>query len=835
MITSKPVYQGAPAAAGAKPELLAPAGSHDAFLAALSAGADAIYLGVEDFNARRNADNFSLETLAELCDLAHLANRRVYLTLNTMIRPDELERALEVAWRAWEAGADALIVQDLGLLARVAREMPRFELHASTQMNLHNAASVRLAAEMGASRVTLARELSLEELSEIAQAGVPLEVFAHGALCVCYSGQCLLSSLVGRRSANRGLCAQACRLPYQLIDTSTGKRVKTPGEHLLSPADLATLDILPALAATGVAALKIEGRMKSASYVAAVTRAYRQALDALDTPAAGACPSTPLDTLAESFSRGFTTAYLEGERGNSIMSYERPNNQGVLVGRVGSLERGRVAIDLTKRVVRGDVLEFRTSRGRVVVTLDEFWGAAAGDAPALEAADEGTRLYLRVPEPVGAGDRVFRVRSAALLNDVESSFGSTVFQGNNGLIALDARVVARQGEPLTIGFCLRDDERSEKGAWATARGAVVEAARTKAVTADDIREHVGRIGGTPFTIRSWDIQLDEGVGMGFAALHRLRAEALEALSAQVLKPWRKRVSTPHEALPALAPARKGSPRIAAIVRDEAGIRAALQGGAEAIYLHTLHFEATEGGGVDRGVAAGRATTEPSIIRLLPAITHDAQLAALKKRLADGQTAVANNLGEVELLRGAGHALEAGPSLGVSNAATLETLARLGLAQAWLSPELSSQDITRIAPTSPLPLALTVFGRQEVMVTEHCLLMAQGPCDQRCAVCARRKAPRLLEDRKGYRLPVRTDEFGRSHLFNAVPLDLVPAMPELVSLGISTLVVDGTLLTTKELKAEVARAAHARDLALKGAGTLPRREGYTTGHFFRGVW
>jgi putative protease len=183
----------------------------------------------------------------------------------------------------------------------------------------------------------------------------------------------------------------------------------------------------------------------------------------------------------------------------------------------------------------------------------------------------------------------------------------------------------------------------------------------------------------------------------------------------------------------------------------------------------------------------------------------------------------------------GRPLEAGPSLGISNAETLDALARLGFTQAWLSPELSSQDIARIAPTAPLPLALTILGRQEVMVTEHCLLMAQGPCDQRCAVCSRRKAPRLLEDRKGYRLPVRTDEFGRSHLFNAVPLDLVPAMPELVSLGISTCVVDGTLLTTKELKAEVARAAHARDLALKGAGTLPKREGYTTGHFFRGVW
>ena len=201
------------------PELLAPAGDHDAFLAALSAGADAVYLGVEDFNARRGAKNFTLDALGGLCDLAHVAGRRVYLTLNTMILASELSEALRVARGAWDAGVDALIVQDLGLLAHLSAEMPGFELHASTQMNVHSAEGVRLAAGLGASRVTLARELALEEVTALVQEGVALEVFAHGVLCVCYSGQCLFSSLVGRRSANRGLCAQACRLPYQLIDT----------------------------------------------------------------------------------------------------------------------------------------------------------------------------------------------------------------------------------------------------------------------------------------------------------------------------------------------------------------------------------------------------------------------------------------------------------------------------------------------------------------------------------------------------------------------------------------------------------------------------------------
>ena len=831
------------------PELLAPAGDYNALIAALKAEADAVYLGVEEFNARRNAPNFSLETLHEVCDLAHMAGKRIYLTLNTLVLPDEMSRALKIAHHAWEAGADALIVQDLGLLARLAIEMPQFELHASTQMNLHSAAGVRLAAELGANRITLSRELSIPGISRIADEGVPLEVFAHGALCVCYSGQCLFSSLVGRRSANRGLCAQACRLPYHLIDTSTQKRIKTPGEHLLSPADLATIDILPKLIDSGIAALKIEGRMKSAAYVATVTRAYREALD--ETEGDGSCvlpsvsqpspsvspvspnrsPVSPVSSsaLAETFSRGFTTAYLKGERGNDMMSYSRPNNQGVAVGRVAALEKGLVSLALTKRVARGDVLEFRTSRGQSTVTLEDFWGSADKRGTILDEAEAGQRIFLQVPEPVSKGDRVFRVRNAELLNEAESTFDNTVFRGNNGFVDIHVEVSARLGQALTVRFTtVRGDDQWQ----GTATGEALKPARTKTLTAEDIREHIGRVGGTVFSIASWDIQLDEGVGLGFSELHRLRTLALDDLKDNMLEPWRQRRLVKKEDLPALAPARKGKPQIAAIVCDLAGARAALQGGAELLYLHSLSFDA---GSQPESASSSKLMSKIPIVRLLPTITHDQELALLPEKLDGYAAAVANNLGEISLLRHSKVKLEAGPSLGICNTETLDLLARLGLTQAWLSPELSYRDIAHISPAAPLPLALTIIGRQEVMITEHCILMAQGSCDQHCVSCSRRKAHRLLEDRKGYRFPVRTDEHGRSHLFNAVAIDLVPSMPEIVSLGISTLVVDGTLLTTKELKVEVERAKRARDLAVKGAGSLPKREGYTTGHFFRGVY
>ena len=238
-------------------ELLAPAGNPTCLHAAVQAGADAVYLGLESFNARRGAGNFTLKTLREGCDYAHLRGVRIYLTLNTVIMDSELKAALECTRQAWRAGVDAFIVQDIGVASELRRTLPQARLHISTQMNTHNLAGIAAAAQLGAARITLARELSLEEVAECAsyarELGMEVEVFAHGALCVCYSGQCLMSSLIGGRSANRGTCAQACRLPYTLHNRAVRKDLPSPGEYLLSPRDLCTIDILRPLLECGVA------------------------------------------------------------------------------------------------------------------------------------------------------------------------------------------------------------------------------------------------------------------------------------------------------------------------------------------------------------------------------------------------------------------------------------------------------------------------------------------------------------------------------------------------------------------------------------------------------
>ena len=279
-------------------ELLAPAGDRDALEAAVNAGADAVYLGLTRLNARRGAGNFDESALEAACLFCHERGVKVYVTVNTLVKDQEMDQLEQIAQALWRARADAAIVQDLGAAWALGRMLPELPLHASTQMAIHNRQGVAFLRKQGFARAILARELSYEEIAQCAGEGVPVEVFGHGALCVACSGQCLFSSLVGGRSGNRGLCAQPCRLPYRL----EGPLCQAAGDWL-SPKDLCTIDSLPRLAQAGVASLKLEGRLKGADYVYKVTSLYRLALDGEKVDPA---------LLRQVFNRGYTQGYGPG-------------------------------------------------------------------------------------------------------------------------------------------------------------------------------------------------------------------------------------------------------------------------------------------------------------------------------------------------------------------------------------------------------------------------------------------------------------------------------------------------------------------------------------------
>lgn len=813
-------------------ELLAPAGNMECLHAAVKAGADAVYLGAGHFNARRGADNFSLENLAEACDYAHLRGVKIYLTLNTVVLPSELPDALELARQAYRCGVDAFIVQDIGISIELSRIMPDVEVHVSTQMNIHDEDGLRAAAALGATRVTLARELSLAEIARLhelaEELGVELESFAHGALCICYSGQCFMSSLVGGRSANRGRCAQACRLPYEPHNRALRKTLDAPGEHLLSPKDLCTANLIPELLHAGVASLKIEGRMKSPEYVQAVVGVYRAVIDrvevaidrdGIDSVVASDAPELraseeEMNVLSEAFSRGFTTAYLNGKRGNEIMSYGRPNNRGVFVGRVAKVREGLVFIDPETELHVGDLIEFWTNRGHFVHTIGEF------------KTDRAGRVFFPVERAVGKGDRVFRVRNA-----------ETAFVDDDKLpsVAVCARAELRIGQPALLTFTVAAGDAS-----VTVEGPEVEAARTKAITEEEVREHIDRMGTTPFYLSSLEIDLDEGVGMGFSMLHKLRARAAEELQETILAYYhaRKLERTPSRAFAPVV--RKGWCKVAALATNPACARAAKRAGADLIYVPAANYR--RGEAVIAGQLSDTAEQAGYPKQCIPVLPTVSQMLDEEKRngfdtwkrVKADKPVMVENLGQLLHATEMGAAPEVGPHIPVTNKLDLQAMADLGAQRVWLSPELSLVQIEELGDMAPMPLGLTIMGQTELMVTEHCLLMSQGPCNQKCAECARRKSPHYLKDRKGYEMPVITDCTGRSHLYNAVQMDVAHLMPEIIGAGVSTVLVDTTLMNVKETTEKVARAVRARDIAQKDGNKVAKAEGATSGHLFRGV-
>lgn len=804
------------------PELLAPAGGPEALRAAVNNGADAVYLGIDRLNARRSAENFTLETLGEATRFAHLKGSRVYLTANVLILPDEMADALHVVASAWAAGVDAVIVQDIGLMRALQSELPEVRIHASTQINTHNSLTVAQLERFGASRVTLARETSVSEAEKLCAgaATAEIEVFVHGALCMCYSGQCLLSSLIGRRSANRGMCAQPCRLPYELLDMR-GRVIETPGAHLLSPRDLCGIDMLPRLIKSGVSALKIEGRMKDPSYVALVTGVYRAALDrALFDPDDYEVTPAEHSILSEAFSRGFTPAYLDDIRDNRMMSYSRPNNRGVPVGRVSHVEGREIKVAIDIPLDGDDTIEIWTSRGRFAQRVGEM-RLPDGSRPAVAPA--GSTVRMIAEKQVSPGDRVFRVVNAALMRAARRTYEDE--KGPRPL-EVDLSVHMVQGEPLVVEA--RHGDSVGRGV-----GPVVEEARTKAVTTEEIAEHVGRLGGTLFEPASWDIELQPGVGIGFSALHRARRDALQALEASLLQPWADReVRTPD--VPRVrrdTSGRPPAPELVVWTTDIVTARACIGAGANRVIMP--HWALQE-------IPAEEVPA--SVSPELPRIAHDREVADLlalaaeaKGRTGDVSRLVVGNLGLIAPVSREAGSTDAHWSLNAVNALACAALAETGASFVWLSPELSGRQIAQITSESPVPVGIAVYGRQEVMVTEHCVLMSMGECSQVCGTCPRRRTWHALRDRKGYSFPVSSDPLGRSHIYNSVPLDLTRAAGEIVSAGVSAVRLDFTVEHSQEAQkiTRIVREAFAAAVGDREIEEAPVTQS-TSGHFFRGV-
>lgn len=486
-----------------QPEILAPAGSFEIMKQAFQAGADAVYLGGQAFGARAYASNLSDRELVQAIEYAGMHGKKLYLTTNTLVKESELE-ALRIFLRIpYEAGLHAVIVQDMGVLSMIHAEYPELELHASTQMSITTPQACQMLKELGVCRVVPARELSMQEISVIKeQGGVDIEVFVHGALCYSYSGRCLMSSLIGGRSGNRGRCAQPCR---QLYKDRSGRE-----QYLLSPKDLCALDTVPQLIEAGVDSFKIEGRMKRAEYVISAVQAYRQAVDAYMDQRVFQTEQRKQE-LADIFNRGgFTDGYFSMHNGKAMMCMERNNHNGICLGAVQAVQGGTVTIRLREDLNTGDVLEIRTRSGENIELTSGKTGRA-GQEVILNAA----RL-----RQIRKGDPVYRTKNKQLVEAL-----------------LEENEQHQLKEKVHISVILRKDlsatiKMSSDDETVTVTGGIVTTAEKQPLTEAVIREKLGKLGDAPFEIAQIKLDMDENIFFSMKEFNQLRREALSRLEKQ---------------------------------------------------------------------------------------------------------------------------------------------------------------------------------------------------------------------------------------------------------------------------------------------------------------
>ena len=768
-------------------ELLAPAGSWEALEAAVNAGADAVYMGGKAFGARQYASNFDREEIQKAVYFAHMHRVRLYITVNTLVDDSELGELADYLLFLSNVGIDGIIVQDLGVIRLARQIVPDLPLHASTQMTVTNSEGVKLAAEAGMERVVLARELSLEEINTICHGtDTEIEVFIHGALCVCYSGQCLMSSLIGGRSGNRGRCAQPCRLPYKLVNEAGEDLLsgKDAGQYLLSPKDLNTLDILPQLIEAGVTSYKIEGRMKRPEYVAVVVDAYRRAIDSY-LGGDYQVPEEDFANIEQIFNRDFTTAYLLERPGREMMSDRRPNNRGVLVGRVVKLDKAanKATLKLDKELHLDDGLEFWVSvGGRVGTTVTSL--LQNGQEVAVAAA--GSQVTIDVPHCIKMNDRVFRTFDNRLMTYAAQFFGEKAKRR----IPVSALVTARAGNPMTV---LLTDDEGNTGYGETQF--IVEAARKHALNEETVRKQVDRLGTTEYELSDLVLECDENVMVPMSEINEARRLAVEALDTARLEAFAPMRVQRHKVPRDLVPAEK-------ISRSKHA-------------LLTVHADT---------VAKAQAVTEGQL-------PYFAELFAYWQQLKPDAVYISNN-GLWQLAQQySGLSLWADMSLNIYNDQNLEFWREQGAVGATLSAELTMAQVEHLAAVSPVPVECMVQGRIEMMVSEYCVGgsflgdLHQGACKFNC------REQLFLSDRKDAKFPIVTDQNCRMHILNAHDLSMLTNIKHMESIGVGRLRLDARNYTNEETASLVTLYKEVLRGDREVAENLPHT---TRGHYFRGV-
>ncbi|WP_079914294.1 U32 family peptidase [Paenibacillus sp. 32352] len=771
-------------------ELLAPAGDWDCLRAAVANGADAVFFGVEKFNARARANNFVTDELPDIMSFLHLYGVKGFLTFNILVFEDELEDAKKLIEACVDAGVDAVIVQDLGLVKMIRDISPDFPIHGSTQMTITSPEAVEFTKPFDIERVVLGRENNLKQIKQIGdQAKLPMEVFVHGALCVSYSGQCLTSEMWGGRSANRGECAQACRLPYDLMVDGEQKPMGDIA-YLLSPKDLAALELVPELIEAGVTSFKIEGRLKSPEYVANVVSKYRKAIDRYFENGNAKPTKEELRELEQSFSRGFTYGFLKGTNNKQLVEGTYPKSRGVYLGRVKQILRDGVVCELEAPVKRGDGICFdagdptkKEEGGRVYdirrkgVKLE---GEAAGGLIEIIPGRNDVNLGR-----VHVGDRIWKTNDPHLDKRLRQSFET---DKPYRTFPVSVQVTGTLGGLLKSQWT---DELTGHTVTIESELPLVQAEK-RPMDAALFEEQFGRLGGTIFELARLDVQLDGALIVPMRELNSMRRRAVEQLESLRQQP-RRYVKRPVEVMSdaPVKPEIRQAPRLTALCRNLEQVRAALRTDVDMIYAD---FE---------------------FIKQFPAAVEAARAAGKRIALATprihmpGETGYFKNITNLQpdavLVRNTGavyyymkqrmeHPNEKHPeligdfSLNIANHKTAALFLEAGLHRVTPSYDLNIQqmvDLLQVADTSKLEVV--IHQHMPMFHTEHCVyctFLSEGTDYTNCGrPCEEHRVS--LQDRVGMSHPVRVDEGCRNTVYNAIEQSGAEYIRNFLDMGVST--------------------------------------------------
>ena len=801
------------------PELLSPAGDFDALRAAVANGADAVYFGLANFNARHRANNFTTEQLPEVMQFLHAHNVRGFLAFNTLIFSEELPEAVGFIQAAAAAGVDALLVQDLGVATLIHRMAPGMSIHGSTQMTLTEPRGIEFVRRLGIGRVILARELSLVEIARITAATeVPVEVFVHGALCVAYSGQCLTSEALGGRSANRGQCAQACRLPYTLI---VDGRPRDLGDraYLLSPQDLAAYDLLDKLVAAGVASFKIEGRLKSAQYVAATTQTYRAALDAAIARKPIQVSEQQKQILTQSFSRGFTHGFLDGVNHQKLVHARFPKSRGVRIGTVsGHTDRGLlVSVDHSPSNTQQSARRTQHSGLSTQHSALKPGDGLVFDEGHPEQDEQGGRVYEVRPHgqgqielrfAVGAvqlaavpeGAIVWRTDDPAIRKRLEQSYSRTEVVHRT---PVDATLFAAVGQPLQLTLVDAQGRRAE-----AASDGPMSLAQRHPLTADSAREQLSRLGDTPYELREVKIVGEEPVMVPKSVLNDVRRRAVEKLIGQrsstieVVEPdalakMRQEMQPNPEATKASV-ASAGALSVLVRTMAQLELLCAFEPRPEIVYAD---FEDVRryADAVKLARSAGLKLALATLRIVKP------QEQGLLKQIADFalDAVLVRNLAAVSFFREAGIRMFGDYSLNVANELTAEVFAQAGLERVTASYDLNWRQLEAMVRNHrPAFFEVVIHQHMPMFHMEHCVFahtLSNGKDARDCGRPCEKHIVDLRGD-DGQPHPLIPDVGCRNTVFNAAAQSAAEFLPRMREIGLVHFRVELLRETSEEAKA-----------------------------------